>query len=56
VCVRILGGKEGLQGFPDFIYKSIVPACFMTPMKPDFDLRDAQTALVSPLLYCIHLL
>ena len=40
------GGKDGLQGFPDFIYKSIIPACFMAPMKPEFDLKDAQTSLV----------
>ncbi|KAH3816261.1 exportin-T-like isoform X2 [Dreissena polymorpha] len=39
------GGKDGLQGFPDFIYKNIIPACFIAPMKPDFDLRDAQTSL-----------
>ena len=40
-----LGGKDGIAGFPDFIYKSIVPACFMAPMKPHFDLRDGQTNL-----------
>ncbi|XP_036375883.1 exportin-T isoform X1 [Megalops cyprinoides] len=39
------GGKDGLVGFPDFIYKHIVPACFLAPLKPTFDLSDAQTIL-----------
>lgn len=37
-----------MVGFPDFIYKHIVPACFLAPLKPTFDLSDAQTVLVSP--------
>ncbi|BFZ08391.1 hypothetical protein BsWGS_11430 [Bradybaena similaris] len=44
--VELWGGKDGLQGFPEFIYKEIVPACFMAPMKPTFDLSDGQTTLV----------
>lgn len=36
-----------MVGFPDFIYKNIVPACFLAPLKPTFDLSDAQTVLVS---------
>ncbi|XP_029108032.1 exportin-T isoform X3 [Scleropages formosus] len=43
--VELWGGKDGLVGFPDFIYKHIVPACFLTPLKPTFDLSDAQTVL-----------
>ncbi|XP_066580703.1 exportin-T isoform X2 [Amia ocellicauda] len=43
--VEIWGGKDGLVGFADFIYKHIVPACFLAPMKPTFDLSDAQTIL-----------
>lgn len=46
MCV-LVGGKDGLVGFPDFIYKNIVPACFLAPLKPTFDLSDAQTVLVS---------
>ncbi|XP_035825468.1 exportin-T isoform X2 [Aplysia californica] len=38
-------GKEGLDGFPEFMYKEIVPACFLAPMKPTFDLSDGQTTL-----------
>ncbi|KAJ8249585.1 hypothetical protein COCON_G00228010 [Conger conger] len=43
--VELWGGKDGLVGFPDFIYKHIVPACFVAPLKPTFDLSDAQTVL-----------
>ncbi|XP_034019632.1 exportin-T-like [Thalassophryne amazonica] len=39
-----------MVGFPDFIYKHIVPACFLAPLKPTFDLTDAQTVLT--LLEC----
>ncbi|XP_072310024.1 exportin-T [Eucyclogobius newberryi] len=43
--VELWGGKDGMVGFPEFIYKNIVPACFMAPLKPTFDLSDAQTVL-----------
>ncbi|KAK1906570.1 Exportin-T [Dissostichus eleginoides] len=43
--VELWGGKDGMVGFPDFIYKHIVPACFLAPLKPSFDLSDAQTVL-----------
>lgn len=39
------GGKDVFPGFPEFIYKEIVPACFAAPMKPTFDLTDGQTTL-----------
>uniref|UniRef100_A0A0B6ZHY5 Exportin-T n=1 Tax=Arion vulgaris TaxID=1028688 RepID=A0A0B6ZHY5_9EUPU len=44
--VELWGGKDPLPGFPEFIYKEIIPACFMAPLKPTFDLSDGQTALV----------
>ena len=37
---------NGLNGFSDFLYQQIVPACFVAPTKPTFDLSDAQTCLV----------
>ncbi|KAL0964906.1 hypothetical protein UPYG_G00274210 [Umbra pygmaea] len=43
--VELWGGKDGMVGFPDFIYKHIVPACFLAPLKHTFDLTDAQTVL-----------
>ncbi|XP_033882929.1 exportin-T isoform X3 [Acipenser ruthenus] len=43
--VELWGGKDGLVGFADFIYKHMVPACFLAPLKPTFDLADAQTVL-----------
>ncbi|KAM4747078.1 exportin-T [Rhinophrynus dorsalis] len=43
--VELWGGKDGLVGFADFVYKHIVPACFLAPLKPSFDLADAQTVL-----------
>jgi hypothetical protein len=42
-----VGGSDGMAGFVDFMYKSIVPACLMAPMKPTFDFNDGQTTLVS---------
>ncbi|UYV62672.1 XPOT [Cordylochernes scorpioides] len=38
------GGNDGVPEFLEFIYQSIIPACFMAPLKESFDLTDAQTA------------
>ena len=46
LLVNFVGGSNGLNGFGDFIYKNIVPATFVAPMKPTFDMNDAQTILV----------
>lgn len=42
-----LGDKNGFNGFEDFMFKNILPACFIAPMKPSFDLSDGQTVCVS---------
>uniref|UniRef100_A0A4W4DVJ7 Exportin-T n=1 Tax=Electrophorus electricus TaxID=8005 RepID=A0A4W4DVJ7_ELEEL len=54
--VELWGGKDGLVGFPDFIYKHIVPACFLAPLKTTFDLSDAQTVLMQswPFWFYLH--
>ncbi|XP_052780847.1 exportin-T-like [Mya arenaria] len=53
--VEAWGGEEGLPGFVDFVYKNIVPACFLAPLKPDFDMRDGQSALaVSEMAACLR--
>ncbi|XP_074646295.1 exportin-T-like [Tubulanus polymorphus] len=44
--VEVWGSNECLAGFGEFIYKNIIPACFLAPMKPTFDLSDGQTVLV----------
>ena len=55
MCVHGAGsGEEGIQGFLEFVYKQIVPACILGPINPSFDLSDGQTCLVSwTLLYCL---
>ncbi|XP_069101295.1 exportin-T-like isoform X2 [Argopecten irradians] len=40
------GGQDtSIPGFLEFIYDSILPACFMAPFKPTFDLNDGQSSL-----------
>uniref|UniRef100_A0A2K6C901 Exportin-T n=1 Tax=Macaca nemestrina TaxID=9545 RepID=A0A2K6C901_MACNE len=51
--VELWGGKDGPVGFADFVYKHIVPACFLAPLKQTFDLADAQTVLESLFTLCI---
>uniref|UniRef100_A0A8B9BRK7 Exportin-T n=1 Tax=Anser brachyrhynchus TaxID=132585 RepID=A0A8B9BRK7_9AVES len=53
--VELWGGKDGPVGFADFVYKHIVPACFLAPLKQTFDLADAQTVLVC-ITVCFFLL
>ncbi|ODM97182.1 Exportin-T [Orchesella cincta] len=43
--VDLWAGPEGPDGFMDFMYKNIVPACFMAPLKLSFDINDAQTLI-----------
>lgn len=46
LCVIVAGTEPSMFGFNEFIYKHIIPACFMAPTKPTFDLADAQTVQV----------
>ena len=39
----------------DYVYKTIVPACFIVPMKSSFDLNDGHTFLVSTLALTVLL-
>lgn len=41
-----------MGGFKEFIYQSVVPACILAPLKPSFDLNDAQTVIVSDIALC----
>jgi len=50
--VEMWGGQENPDGFIDFMYKNILPACFMAPMKSQFDLNDAQTVLALNEISC----
>jgi exportin-T len=44
--VILWGDKATHAAFHEFTFKSILPACFLAPMKPSFDLSDGQTVLV----------
>ncbi|XP_071816204.1 exportin-T-like [Apostichopus japonicus] len=43
--LEVWGGKNGIPVFRDYTYEYIIPACFMAPLKRNFDLTDAQTVL-----------
>ncbi|XP_065829069.1 exportin-T-like [Oscarella lobularis] len=40
------GGTSSVPGFDEFIYKNIIPACFVAPLKATFDLKDVQALTV----------
>jgi len=50
-----VGGQDGIPGFVEFIYDSILPACFRAPLESSFDLSDGQTTLVSSKFKVLHL-
>ena len=47
ICLCCVGDGQVVVGFDTFIYKSVVPSCFLAPLKAEFDLRDGQTVIVS---------
>jgi len=42
-----VGTEVSMPGFTEFLYKRVIPACFNAPIKPTFDLSDAQTIQVA---------
>ncbi|CAB4042324.1 exportin-T-like isoform X1, partial [Paramuricea clavata] len=51
--VELWGNTDGPAAFQEFLYNHIIPSCFVAPSKPEFDLNDAQTMLVSEKLVFI---
>lgn len=43
--VELAGGKELPGDFNEFIFKNVVPACILAPLRNTFDLCDAQTVV-----------
>ena len=43
--MEIWGGTEGPPQFVEFVYKHVVPACFLAPLRETFDLNDAQATI-----------
>jgi hypothetical protein len=39
-------GPDTPTGFLEYMYSSIIPACFLAPSKPEFELSDGQSYLV----------
>jgi len=44
-----LGQSDAVAGFVDYMYKTIIPACFIVPSKSSFDLNDGHTFQASSL-------
>ena len=38
---------DAVTGFVEYMYTHILPACFIAPLKPSFELSDGQFYLVS---------
>lgn len=47
--------EGAMPGFVDFMYKNILPACFLAPLKPTFDLNDGHTFVVRQHLQCMYI-
>ena len=42
-----LGDDGVFPGFTEYMYREVLPACFMAPLKASFDLNDGHSYLVS---------
>lgn len=45
--IFISADEKDLPGFVEYMYSHILPACFVAPLKPGFDLNDGQFYLVN---------
>ena len=54
-CVVLLplpsAPDDAMPGFVDYMYKNILPACFLAPLRPSFDLNDGTAFIVSYFTY-----
>ena len=39
--------ESAMPGFVEYMYKKILPACFLAPLKPTFDLNDGNSFVVN---------
>jgi hypothetical protein len=46
------GGNQGLPGFERFIYERLIPTAFRVPSLPNFNPKDGQMMVVSPIYLC----
>ena len=44
---KIVAVPNAVDGFVDYVYKEVVPICFIVPLQASFDLNEGQTYLVS---------
>ena len=43
---KIVAVPNAVDGFVDYVYKEVVPICFIVPLQASFDLNEGQTYLV----------
>lgn len=44
--IELLNVQQVSPWLDDFVFKQVVPACFIGPTRPGFDFSDAQSVLV----------
>ena len=43
---KIVAVPNAVDSFVDYVYKEVVPICFIVPLQASFDLNEGQTYLV----------